>query len=195
MTTEHASPPPRTRSRRRLGVEESGRRKETNMTENTATAALSAQQAQASGLTTSRAEDQIRRPAEADCRPQSSESRPIRRSLRALAKGGLRRPGRRAGRRGGKTVPKAVFEITTHDVASAGDIFRAVYDSTGGRDGRVSIEEVEPGFAHDAAATSTQAKQLWAKVDSSERDDQDSRDGRGSRKRSPKRSVRGSASM
>jgi transaldolase len=64
----------------------------------------------------------------------------------------------------GKTVTEAVFEITTDDVASASDIFRAVYDSTGGQDGRVSIE-VEPGFAHDAVATSAQAKQLWAKVD------------------------------
>jgi transaldolase len=64
----------------------------------------------------------------------------------------------------GKTVTEAVFEITTEDVADACDIFRAVYDSTGGQDGRVSIE-VEPGFAHDAAATSAQAKQLWAKVD------------------------------
>ena len=64
----------------------------------------------------------------------------------------------------GKTVTEAVFEITTDDVANASDIFRSVYDSTGGKDGRVSIE-VEPGFAHDAAATSAQAKQLWAKVD------------------------------
>ncbi len=64
----------------------------------------------------------------------------------------------------GKSVTEAVFEITTEDVASASDIFRAVYDSTGGQDGRVSIE-VEPGLAHDAAATSMQAKQLWAKVD------------------------------
>jgi transaldolase len=64
----------------------------------------------------------------------------------------------------GKSVTEAVFEITTEDVANASDIFRAVYDSTGGRDGRVSIE-VEPGLAHDAAATSAQAKQLWAKVD------------------------------
>ncbi len=64
----------------------------------------------------------------------------------------------------GKTVTESVFEITTDDVASASDIFRAVYDSTGGRDGRVSIE-VEPGFAHDAAATAQQAKELWAKVD------------------------------
>ena len=64
----------------------------------------------------------------------------------------------------GKTVTEAVFEITTDDVANASDIFRSVYDATNGQDGRVSIE-VEPGFAHDAAATSAQAKQLWAKVD------------------------------
>jgi len=64
----------------------------------------------------------------------------------------------------GKTVTEAVFEITTHDVATASDIFREVYDATAGRDGRVSIE-VEPGLAHDAAGTIQQAKELWAKVD------------------------------
>src|SRR6187402_2555942 len=64
----------------------------------------------------------------------------------------------------GKSVTDAVFEITTDDVANASDIFRPVYDSTGGQDGRVSIE-VEPGLAHDAAGTIAQAKQLWAKVD------------------------------
>ncbi len=63
----------------------------------------------------------------------------------------------------GKTVTEAVFEITTDDVANASDIFRSVYDSTGGADGRVSIE-VEPGLAHDAAGTINQAQQLWAKV-------------------------------
>ena len=64
----------------------------------------------------------------------------------------------------GTSVTDAVFEITTDDVAAASDIFRSVYDSSNGFDGRVSIE-VEPGFAHDAAATIAQAKQLWAKVD------------------------------
>ncbi|MBG6054186.1 transaldolase [Salinibacterium sp. CAN_S4] len=64
----------------------------------------------------------------------------------------------------GKTVTEAVFEITTDDVAAASDIFRPVYDSTGGQDGRVSIE-VEPGLAHDAAGTIQQAQELWAKVD------------------------------
>ncbi|MBD8103043.1 transaldolase [Plantibacter sp. VKM Ac-2885] len=63
----------------------------------------------------------------------------------------------------GKDVTEAVFEITTDDVAAASKIFRGVYDSSNGYDGRVSIE-VEPGFAHDAASTIDQAKQLWAKV-------------------------------
>jgi transaldolase len=64
----------------------------------------------------------------------------------------------------GADASKAVFEITTQDVAEACDIFRGVYDATGGFDGRVSIE-VEPGLAHDAQATILQAKQLFAKVD------------------------------
>ena len=63
----------------------------------------------------------------------------------------------------GKTVTEAVFEITTTDVADACDIFRPVYDSTRGFDGRVSIE-VEPGLANDAAGTFEQAKQLRQKV-------------------------------
>jgi transaldolase len=64
----------------------------------------------------------------------------------------------------GTSVHDAVFEITTSDVADASDIFRPVYDASGGKDGRVSIE-VEPGLAHDAAGTIAQAEQLWAKVD------------------------------
>jgi transaldolase len=64
----------------------------------------------------------------------------------------------------GKSVSEAVFEITTLDVATASDIFRPVYDRTGGLDGRVSIE-VEPELAHDAAGTIKQAHELWAKVD------------------------------
>jgi transaldolase len=63
----------------------------------------------------------------------------------------------------GASVTDAVFEITTDDVAAASDIFKPIYDSTKGFDGRVSIE-VEPGLAHDAAGTIAQAQQLWAKV-------------------------------
>jgi transaldolase len=58
---------------------------------------------------------------------------------------------------------RAVFEITTQDVAEACDIFAGVYSATQGFDGRVSIE-VEPGLANDANATVAQAKQLFAKV-------------------------------
>jgi len=60
-------------------------------------------------------------------------------------------------------VTRAVFEITTDDVAAACKIFRPVYDSTGGVDGRVSIE-VEPALAHNTEATVAQARELWAKV-------------------------------
>ncbi|MFN4001139.1 transaldolase [Microcella sp.] len=63
----------------------------------------------------------------------------------------------------GVDVTRAVFEITTDDVAAASDIFSSVYGATGGQDGRVSIE-VEPGLAHDAAGTIAQAQQLWKKV-------------------------------
>jgi transaldolase len=64
----------------------------------------------------------------------------------------------------GSDVTTAIFEITTADVQRATDVFRPIFDSTGGYDGRVSIE-VTPGAARDTAATITEAKALWAKVD------------------------------
>ncbi len=64
----------------------------------------------------------------------------------------------------GTSVTDAVFEITTDDVAHASDIFRSVWENSHGQDGRVSIE-VEPGRAHDTAGTIEQAQQLWKKVD------------------------------
>ncbi|WP_104192736.1 transaldolase [Cryobacterium sp. Y82] len=63
----------------------------------------------------------------------------------------------------GTNVIDSVFAITTDDVAAACDIFRPVYDSTNGQDGRVSIE-VEPSLARDAAGTVAEAQKLWAKV-------------------------------
>jgi transaldolase len=58
-----------------------------------------------------------------------------------------------------------LFElIETADVRAACDIFRPVYDRTGGGDGFVSIE-VSPGAADDAAATIAEAHRLWATVD------------------------------
>ena len=57
-----------------------------------------------------------------------------------------------------------LFELVeTDDVRSACDVFRRVYDGTGGKDGYVSIE-VSPAAAHDAEATVTEAHRLWATV-------------------------------
>lgn len=64
----------------------------------------------------------------------------------------------------GASTDEAIFRITTDDVRDASEIFRPVYDATGGVDGRVSIE-VSPDLAHDTAATIAQAKELAATVD------------------------------
>ena len=50
----------------------------------------------------------------------------------------------------GKTVDEAVFALTTQDVRDACDVFRPVFEASGGQDGRVSIE-VDPRLAHDTA--------------------------------------------
>ncbi|MBM6620822.1 transaldolase [Micrococcaceae bacterium RIT802] len=64
----------------------------------------------------------------------------------------------------GSDVEDAVFQITTHDVTTACDLFAPVATASHGIDGRVSIE-VDPRSAHDAAATIAEAKKLFAKVD------------------------------
>ncbi|ASN51907.1 transaldolase [Sinomonas sp. R1AF57] len=63
----------------------------------------------------------------------------------------------------GADVERAVFELTTADVADACDLFAPVAEATGGVDGRVSIE-VDPRLAWDTAATIAEAKKLHAKV-------------------------------
>jgi len=64
----------------------------------------------------------------------------------------------------GVDAAEAVFRITTDDVRDACDVLRPVFDATGGRDGRVSIE-VAPGLAFDTAGTTAEAKRLWETVD------------------------------
>ncbi|WP_217253857.1 transaldolase [Streptomyces sp. AC602_WCS936] len=64
----------------------------------------------------------------------------------------------------GVTVDEAVRMMTTADVRAAADVLRPVFDATGGRDGRVSIE-VDPRLAHDTAATVAEARQLAWLVD------------------------------
>jgi transaldolase len=64
----------------------------------------------------------------------------------------------------GASVDDAIFAITTTDVRQACDVLADTFASTGGLDGRVSIE-VSPGIAHDTEATIDMAKRLWAEVD------------------------------
>ncbi|WP_445524005.1 transaldolase [Streptomyces cyslabdanicus] len=62
------------------------------------------------------------------------------------------------------TVEEAIRMITTADVRDAADIMRPVFDATGGKDGRVSIE-VDPRLAHNTRATVAEARQLAWLVD------------------------------
>jgi transaldolase len=82
----------------------------------------------------------------------------------ALAKGDRYTEQVAALARRGVSVEEAVFEITTDDVRRACDVFAPVYASTGGLDGRVSLE-VDPRLAHDTDRTIESARTLWAAVD------------------------------
>ena len=54
--------------------------------------------------------------------------------------------------------------LTTEDVREACKLFRPIFESTNGVDGRVSIE-VDPRLAHNTTETIQQAKRLWAIID------------------------------
>lgn len=60
----------------------------------------------------------------------------------------------------GADVDATIRTVTTDDVRNACDLFAKVYESTGGVDGRVSIE-VDPRLAHDTDKTILQAIELW----------------------------------
>jgi transaldolase len=64
----------------------------------------------------------------------------------------------------GVTVDEASRMITTFDIRWACDVFRPVYDATGGQDGRVSLE-VDPRLAKETAKSSAEARALWWMVD------------------------------
>lgn len=64
----------------------------------------------------------------------------------------------------GAAVDEAVYAMSVDDVRDACDIFLPVFERTGGRDGRVSIE-VDPRISADHDATISQARELWNKVD------------------------------
>ena len=61
--------------------------------------------------------------------------------------------------------PEEIFwQLAIEDIRAAADLFRPLYDESGGGDGYVSLE-VSPYLAHDTAGTTAEAKQLWQRVD------------------------------
>ena len=57
--------------------------------------------------------------------------------------------------------PMAIYEaLSQRDVGAAADLFRPLYDSTGGGDGFVSLE-VNPHLARDTGGTIQEARRLW----------------------------------
>ena len=64
----------------------------------------------------------------------------------------------------GASVDEVVKKLTTDDVRQACDLFAPIFSSSGGFDGRVSIE-VDPRLARDTAGTIAAGKELWSIVD------------------------------
>ena len=60
----------------------------------------------------------------------------------------------------GMSAEEIFYELAVEDIRSAADLFRDLYDQTGGADGFVSLE-VSPTLAHDAEKTALEVKRLW----------------------------------
>lgn len=64
----------------------------------------------------------------------------------------------------GAEALEAYETLAIGDIQGAADLFRGVYDQSGGRDGFVSLE-VSPELAHDTEGTIAEARRFWAEVD------------------------------
>lgn len=64
----------------------------------------------------------------------------------------------------GVGVDEAALVLMTDDVRGACDLFAELHRTSGGLDGRVSLE-VAPDLAHDTAGTIAMARRLWTTVD------------------------------
>ena len=59
---------------------------------------------------------------------------------------------------------KEIYErLAVKDIQDAADIFRPIYDTSGGEDGFVSLE-VQPSLVYDAEGTIEEARRLWKAV-------------------------------
>ena len=66
--------------------------------------------------------------------------------------------------RDGLSVPEAYWRLVTTDIVKAADLLSDVYETSGRRDGFVSLE-VAPSLANDAANTLTEARKLFGLID------------------------------
>ncbi len=66
----------------------------------------------------------------------------------------------------GKDPEDIYLSLVIDDIQRAADLFKPIYEQTGGRDGFVSLE-VSPHLAHDSNRTVTEARRLWSLVDRS----------------------------
>lgn len=64
----------------------------------------------------------------------------------------------------GVSGDEVLRSLAIADVRAAADLFRTVYEKSGGRDGFVSIE-VDPRLAHDTQGTIDEARHLWGLCD------------------------------
>ena len=69
----------------------------------------------------------------------------------------------RAVTRAGASTEDAYWDLVTTDIEHAADVLRPTYDRLDAADGYVSVE-VSPDLAHDTAATTQQAKELWERL-------------------------------
>jgi transaldolase len=63
----------------------------------------------------------------------------------------------------GKSAEEIFWQLAIEDIQTAADLFRPMYEESGGGDGYVSLE-VSPYLAHDTAGTIAEAKQIWQRV-------------------------------
>lgn len=64
----------------------------------------------------------------------------------------------------GRTATEIYWALVRSDIRAAADTFEALYDSSEGGDGYVSVE-VDPLLAHDTEATLVAARHLWTDFD------------------------------
>lgn len=66
--------------------------------------------------------------------------------------------------REGRSAAEIYEELAVEDIRTTADLFRPVFDRSGGMDGFVSLE-VAPNLARDTAGTILEARRLWTRVD------------------------------